>query len=132
MHKKIFVFVLEVAAAVVLLPAFMSMPAVAVEPSIPDNSASDTAPNLLPGDASTPTAPAHDIEDTRVTAQIRTALNNDKSLSAQAQNVTIATNPQAVVLRGSVKAEDKDRIETLAEQFAGTRQVVNQLLVLGL
>ena len=119
----------EITAAAVLLPGFMAMPAIAADPSIPDNSASNAAPNLQPEDANTPVAPAHDVDDARVTAQIRSALSSDKSLSTQARNVTIATNPQAVVLRGSVNAADKDRIESLAEQFAGTRQIVNQLLV---
>jgi hypothetical protein len=110
--------VLAAAAAAVLLPGFMVMPAIAADPL-----------NLVPEDASTPTAPAHDIDDTRVTAQIRSALISDKSLSMQAHHLTIATNSQAVVLRGSVRSDEKDRIEALAQQFAGTRQVVNQLLV---
>ena len=122
-------FVLRIAAAAILLPGAMTMPASAAEPSIPDNSASDSAPNRLPGDANTPTAPANDIEDARVTAQIRTALAGDKSLSALAHNVTIATNPQAVVLRGSVTPEEKDRVEALGSQYAGARQVIDQLLV---
>jgi osmotically-inducible protein OsmY len=123
------ILLVRIAASSILLASAMGMLASAAGPSIPDNSASDSAPNRLPGDASTPTAPADDIEDQRVTAQIRTALAGDKSLSALAQNVTIATNPQAVVLRGSVKPEEKDRVEALASQYAGTRQVINQLLV---
>ena len=43
--------------------------------------------------------------------------------------MSVATNQQAVVLRGSVLPGEKDRIESLAEQYAGTRQVVDQLLV---
>jgi osmotically-inducible protein OsmY len=85
---------------------------------------------MMPQDANTPTAPAHDIDDDQVTAQIRSALLSDKSLSTHAHDVTIATNPQAVVLRGSVKPEEKDRIETLAEKFVGTRQIINQLQVI--
>lgn len=52
------------------------------------------------------------------------------SLSTQAHNVTIATNQQAVVWRGPVKPGENDRIESLAGQFAGTRQIVNQLPVI--
>jgi hyperosmotically inducible protein len=122
-------FVLRVAAAAVLLPGAIAMLAEATEPSIPDNSASNSAPNLQPGDANTPTAASSDIEDARVTAQIRTALASDKSLSALAHHVSIATNQQAVVLRGSVKPEEKDRVEAVASQYAGTRQVLSQLLV---
>ncbi len=126
MRSKFFAF--EITAAV-LLPGFMAMPAMAADPAIPDNSASDTAPILQPEDANTPTAPADDTDDLQVTAQISSALNGDDSLSARARSVTIATNPDAVVLRGSVSSAERDRIESLAEQFAGTRQVVNQLLV---
>lgn len=84
----------------------------------------------MPEDASTPTAPAHDIDDARVTARSRSALKGDMSLSTQAHNVTIATNQQAVVWRGPVKPAENDRIESLAGQFAGTRQIVNQMPVI--
>jgi len=119
-------------AAVVILMvilAAMATPVVAADASIADTSASDAAPNLVPGDANIPTRPANDIDDTRVTAQIRSALVGDKSLSSMAHNVSIATNQQAVVLRGQVSAAEKDRVEALASQYAGTRQVVSQLLV---
>ena len=90
---------LEVAVAAVLLTGAMSMPAIAADPVIPDNSASNAAPNVVPGDANTPTAPAHDVDDANVTAQIRSALASDKSLSTQGHDVSVATNQQAVVLR---------------------------------
>jgi hypothetical protein len=129
MRRK-FIAVGLVAAAVTLAGA-IAMPTLAgaAEPSIPDNSPSDSAPNLLPADASTPTAASSDIEDVRVTAQIRSALTGDKSLSALAQSVNVTTNQQAVVLRGLVNPDEKDRVEALASQYAGTRQVVDQLLV---
>jgi osmotically-inducible protein OsmY len=104
-------------------------PVIATDSTIPDTSASDTAPNMVPEDAGTPTKAANDIDDRRVTAQIRTALVGDKSLSSLARNVGIATNQQAVVLRGQVNSGEKDRVEALASQYAGTRQVVSQLLV---
>lgn len=120
---------LEVVAAAVLLPGAMTIPAIAAEPPVASNAAADAAPPVLPGDASTPTAPAHDVDDAKVTAQIKIALAGDSSLSAQAHEVSVATNPQAVTLRGSVMPGEKDRIEALAQQYAGTRQVVDQLLV---
>jgi hypothetical protein len=120
---------LEVVAAAVLLPGAMSMPAMAADPLVPSNAASDAAPPVLPGDASTPTAPAHDVDDAKVTAQIKTALAGDSSLSAQAHDISVLTNQQAVTLRGSVMPGEKERIESVASQFAGTRQVVDQLLV---
>lgn len=127
MRGKLFAF--EITAAAVLLPGFMVMPAIAADPAFPDNSGSDAASSLQPEDATTPVTPAHDIDSTRVTDEIRSALLGDDSLSPQAQHVIIATNPEAVVLSGSVKPEEKDRIESLAEQFAGARQIINELLV---
>ena len=120
---------LEVVAAAVLLPGAMSIPAIAAEPPVSSNAASDAAPPVLPGDASTPTAPAHDVDDAKVTAQIKVALAGDSSLSAQAHEISVLTNPQAVTLRGSVMPGEKERIESVAGKFAGTRQVVDQLLV---
>ena len=120
---------LEVVAAAVLLPGAMTIPVVAAEPPVSSNAASDAAPPVLPGDASTPTAPAHDVDDAKVTAQIKIALAADSSLSAQAHEVSVSTNPQAVTLRGSVMPGEKERIESVAGKFAGTRQVVDQLLV---
>jgi hypothetical protein len=120
---------LEVVAAAVLLPGAMTIPAVAADSPVSSNAASDAAPPVLPEDASTPTAPAHDIDDAKVTSQIKIALAADSSLSAQAHEVSVSTNPQAVTLRGSVMPGEKERIESVAGQFAGTRQVVDQLLV---
>jgi osmotically-inducible protein OsmY len=116
-------------AGLMAIAAAITMPVIGADSSIADTSASDAAANLVPADAGTPTAPANDIDDTRVTAQIRSALAGDKSLSSMAHNVSIATNPQAVVLRGQVSSAEKDRVEALASQYAGTRQVVSQLLV---
>ena len=120
---------LEVVAAAVLLPGAMMMPALAADPMVASNVASDAAPPVLPEDASTPTAAGNDTDDQKVTVRIKIALAGDDSLSAQAHEVSVATNQQAVVLRGSVLPGEKDRIESLAEQYAGTRQVVDQLLV---
>jgi len=59
MHGKF--FVLRVAAAAVLLPGAIAMPAEATELSTADDSASNSAPNLQPADASTPTAASSHI-----------------------------------------------------------------------
>lgn len=123
------ILVLKVAAAAVLLPGVMDVPAVSGEPPIPDNSSANAAPPVVPGDGNTPVAGANDVDDRHVAEQIRGALAGDKSLSSLARNVTVAANPQAVVLRGTVGATDRDRIATIAGQYAGSRQVINQLLV---
>ncbi len=116
-------------AILVVIAVALPTHVIAADSSIADTSASDAAPNLVPEDASTPTRPANDIDDRRVTAQIRSALVDDKTLSSMAHNVSIATNQQAVVLSGQVSSAEKDRVEALASQYAGTRQVVSQLLV---
>jgi osmotically-inducible protein OsmY len=111
-------------AASVLLPGALSTPAFSLEPQTAVNTT-----DKLPEDASTPVRAATDIEDVRVTEQIRGALRADSSLSEEAKNVAVAANPQAIILRGTVSSSDVDRIETLAEQFAGARQVDSQLTV---
>lgn len=120
---------LEVVAAAVLLPGAMTIPAIAGEPVIPSNAASDAAPPMKPADATTPTTAAKDVDDLKVTAQIKVALAGDHSLSPQAHEISVATNQQAVTLRGSVTSADKDRINTVAAQYAGARQVIDELLV---
>jgi osmotically-inducible protein OsmY len=109
----------------VLLHGAIALPAAAAEPAGTDNSVA----NLQPADSSTPTAAASDSDDRRVTAQIRQALLADKSFSVLAQHVQIATNQDAVILRGAVQSNELDRIEALAGQYAGSRQIDNQLTV---
>jgi hypothetical protein len=53
----------------------------------------------------------------------------DVSLSSKDKNIVVATNSQAVILRGAVSATDKDRIETLAGQYAGARQLDSRLTI---
>jgi hypothetical protein len=58
-----------------------------------------------------------------------TAGNSTNISPADATYVSIATNGEAVVLRGAVSSDDKDRIEFLAQQYASGRQVINELTV---
>jgi hyperosmotically inducible periplasmic protein len=117
--------VLKLLTAAALLHGAIALPAAAAEPAGTDNSGA----NLQPADSSTPTAAASDSDDRRVTAQIRQALLADKSFSVLAQHVQIATNQDAVILRGTVQSNELDRIEALAGQYAGSRQIDNQLTV---
>jgi len=118
---------LRLVLAAVFLQGAIALPGAAAEPVGTDNSAA----NLKPADSSTPTVAASDSDDRRVTAQIRQALLADKSFSVLAQNVQIATNQDAVILRGAVGSKELNRIETLAAQYAGSRQIDNQLTVAG-
>jgi len=116
---------LKLVAAAAVLNAAIALPAVAAEPAGTNNSAA----NVQPADSSTPTAAASDSDDRRVTAQIQQALLADKSISVLAQHVQIATNQDAVILRGAVRSDELDKIEALAGQYAGSRQIDNQLTV---
>jgi hyperosmotically inducible periplasmic protein len=117
--------VLGLAACLLLLQAATTLPAAAAEPP----TSTDPSPNLKPADSSTPTVAARDSDDLRITAQIRQALLADKSFSLLAQRVQIATNQDAVILRGAVLSNELNRIESLAAQYAGSRQIDNQLTV---
>ena len=85
--------------------------------------------DLAPQDDNTPLRASRDRQDLEVSAQIRSALEGDDSLSVLAKNVHISTNGDAVILRGVVKSNEVDAVEAVAQQYCGTRQVVNELSV---
>jgi osmotically-inducible protein OsmY len=99
-------------------------------PSLAAEPVTGPSADVQPQDSSTPTTAAHDVDDLRVTEQIRQALLADTTLSSLARRVGIATNPEAVILRGSVQPAEKERIDALAQQFAGARQIDDQLMVM--
>jgi len=69
-------------------------------------------------------------QDIKITAAVRRAVVGDKSLSSTAKNVKIITTNETVTLRGPVKtAEEKEKIEQLAQSAAGTAKIDNQLEV---
>ena len=69
-------------------------------------------------------------EDIKITAAVRRAVVGDKSLSSTAKNVKIITTNETVTLRGPVKtAEEKEKIEQLAQSAAGNAKIDNQLEV---
>jgi osmotically-inducible protein OsmY len=81
-----------------------------------------------PGDANVPLHASNRADDQRVTDQIRKALASDDALSPAAKSVEVAINEQMVVLRGAVSSvDDKERVETIAGQYAGARQVDSEL-----
>jgi osmotically-inducible protein OsmY len=114
-------------AAAVLLPGAFVTNASAGEPVTAVNST-----NIVPGDANVPTVASQTSDDIRVTQQIRDALVSDGTIAADVKHlVMIATNGQAVVLRGALPTTgDINRVQTLAQQFAGSRQVINELTVI--
>jgi hyperosmotically inducible protein len=67
-------------------------------------------------------------EDIDITAAIRRAVLNDKSLSMMAKNVKIITANGVVTLRGPVKsASEKAKVAQLASSAAGQAKIENQL-----
>ncbi len=85
--------------------------------------------DLHPQDATTSVRASNTPDDAKVTSQIRQALASDPTLSTSGKHIQIVTNANAVVLRGAVRAQEPDRIESLVQQYAGIRQVINQLTV---
>jgi len=81
-------------------------------------------------DAKTPLDQSNDKEAIEVTAGIRKAVMEDKSLSTSAHNVKIVTNGNVVTLRGPVEnANEKKRIESLAQKVAMGKTVHNEISV---
>jgi len=69
-------------------------------------------------------------EDQEITRKIRSAVVDDKTLSAYAHNVKIITQNGMVTLRGPVRSEDEKRsIEAKAKTVAGDARVTNDLTV---
>lgn len=85
--------------------------------------------DMHPQDANTSVRASTAADDVKVTAQIRQALDSDQTLSTSGKHIQIVTNSSAVVLKGAVRAQEPSRIESLVQQYAGIRQVINQLTV---
>ena len=85
----------------------------------------DTSADKTPMDQSNSSA------DIKVTAEIRRAIMDDKSMSTNAQNCKIITDKAGVVtLRGPVASQaEKDAIAAKAQAVAGVSRVVNELEV---
>jgi osmotically-inducible protein OsmY len=83
-------------------------------------------------DTVTPIDQSNDKEALEITAAIRRAVINDKSLSTSAHNVKIVTNGHTVTIRGPVASEaEKERIQSLAVKSAPGKQVRNELSIAG-
>jgi osmotically-inducible protein OsmY len=67
-------------------------------------------------------------QDRALLAAVRRAIVADKSLSTQAHNVKVLVENGTVTLRGPVKnAEEKAKVESLAQNVAGITGTRNQL-----
>jgi osmotically-inducible protein OsmY len=105
-----------------------ALSAIAQETNAPDNTAKNKRDRS--GETQTSGDQSNNAEDIKISAAIRRAVVGDKSLSATAKNVKIITANEVVTLRGPVKtAEEKTKIEQLAQSAAGNAKIDNQLEV---
>lgn len=95
----------------------------------PDNTAWNKVDRT--GDTKTPMDQSQSRTDINISADIRNAIMDDKSMSINAQNCKIITeNSGLVTLRGVVSSQgEKDSIDAKARAVAGVAQVDNQLEV---
>ncbi len=79
----------------------------------------------------TPIDQSQSSEHISITSDIRRAVVDDDMLSMNAKNCKIITDDSGRVwLRGPVSSQaEKDRIENIAQQIAGARNVTNELEV---
>jgi hyperosmotically inducible protein len=76
----------------------------------------------------TPEDQHQDESDLQVTTNIRRAITDDESMSINARNAKIITRNGVVTLRGPVNsAEEKTKLQSIAQRTPGVSQVDNQL-----
>ena len=111
-----------------LVCSAFSVAAIAQDNTAPDNTAKNKRDRSH--DAQTSGDQSNKPEDIKRTAAIRKAVVADHSLSSTAKNIKIITVNETVTLRGPVKtAEEKTKIEQLAQSAAGDAKIDNQLEV---
>ena len=117
----------QTALSVLFVSAF-ALSAIAQDTTAPDNTGKNKRDRS--NEAQTSGDQSNKSEDIKITAAIRKAVVGDKSLSMTAKNVKIITANDTVTLRGPVKtAEEKEKIEQLAQSAAGNAKIDNQLEV---
>ena len=113
--------------------SFLCLSALTLSAGAQDNPAADnTEKNQRDRSGETKTSgdQSNSSEDVKITSAIRRAVVADHSLSATAKNIKIITANETVTLRGPVKtAEEKTKIEQLAQSAAGKAKIDNQLEV---
>jgi osmotically-inducible protein OsmY len=102
------------------------------EPATKREAADNTRANATDRNtvAKTPVDQSNDKDAIEVTAGIRRAVLDDKSLSTSAHNIKIVTDGDVVTLRGPVEsADEKKRVEALAMKAATGKQVRNEISI---
>jgi len=113
------------AIVLALAVGFTSM-AVAQTKDDPAPKADNTKTNKRKDDAPTADQQKNNKSDVDVTAEIRRAVMDDKSLSVYAHNVKIIAQDGMVTLKGPVRSEaEKTTIEQKAVSVVGQAKVTN-------
>lgn len=103
-------------------------PPKATVPSKPDNTGANKRD--ASGETKTPMDQSNSQSDLDITASVRRAIMDDKSMSTNAQNCKIITDKGVVTLRGVVDtAAERDAIGKKATAVAGVSRVDNLLEV---
>jgi hyperosmotically inducible periplasmic protein len=119
----------KITVSFLCLSAF-AVSAIAQEAAPADNTAKNERDRS--GDTQTSGDQSNNSPDIQTTAAIRRAVVADSSLSMTAKNVKIITAGDTVTLRGPVNtAEEKTKIEQLAQSAASNAKIDNQLEVKG-
>lgn len=99
-----------------------------VQPTAPDNTSVNERD--ASGATKTPIDQDENSADVKTTADIRSRITGDSSMSINAHNVKIVTSQGKVTLRGPVdSAAEKDAIDKIARDVAGADNVDNQIEV---
>jgi hyperosmotically inducible periplasmic protein len=99
-----------------------------VSPAAPDNTGVNERD--ASGATKTPIDQDENSADVKTTADIRSRITADSSMSINARNVKIVTSQGQVTLRGPVDtAAEKDAIDKIAREIAGADKVDNQIEV---
>lgn len=94
------------------------------------NNSARNAEDRAREDAKTPMDQSQTESDIKITAEIRRAIMDEKTMSTNAQNCKIITENGVVTLRGPVdSAAEKDAIESKARAVANVVSVTNELEV---
>lgn len=113
-------------------PSTAPLPTEATNDTVPPADPDNTGVNErdASGVTKTPIDQDENSADVKATADIRSRITGDASMSINARNVKIVTSQGKVTLRGPVdSAAEKDAIGKIAREVAGADNVDNQLEV---
>ncbi len=82
--------------------------------------------------ASPDTAHGSTVNDIAIMHRIQQDVGTDKTLSPEAQHVTVIARNGNVILQGDVNsAPERDAVVSKAQNMAGTQNIINQITIAG-